>query len=177
MTSPPEKRDPGEHRGGAPFAVGADPAPTTSQTDALAYRYEEGPYTRETVVSVFGGASRTGPWSPPEETRAVAGFGDVVLDFTQAELPAGVTEVDAYAIFGKVEIRVPASLEVELSGLALLGNVVHRSGKTGKTRQKLRRWLRLPEPPARVPDNRADADALLSVRGTAFFGDVVVTVV
>ncbi len=163
MTSPPEKRSP--------------TLPTRRDDDLLPYRYEEGPVTRETVVSVFGGAARTGPWSPPEETRAVAGFGDVVLDFTQAELPAGVTEVDAYAVFGKVEIRVPASLEVELSGLALLGNVVHRSGKSGETRKKLRRWLRLPEPAPRVPESRADDDAVLSVRGTAFFGDVVVTVV
>ncbi len=162
MTSPPEKRH---------------PTSPTHRDEDLPYRYEEGPVTRETVVSVFGGASRTGPWSPPEETRAVAGFGDVMLDFTQAELPSGVTEVDAYAVFGKVEIRVPASLEVELSGLALLGNVVHRSGKSGETRKKLRRWLRLPEPPPRVPENRADVDAVLSVRGTAFFGDVVVTIV
>lgn len=162
MTSPSEKR--------------TLTSPTRRDED-LPYSYEEGPVSRETVVSVFGGASRTGPWSPPEETRAVAGFGDVLLDFTEADLPSGVTEVDAYAVFGKVEIRVPASLEVELSGLALLGNVVHRSGKSGETRKRLRRWLRLPEPPPRVPETRADADAVLSVRGTAFFGDVVVTIV
>ena len=172
MTSPSEKRTPT-----SPTRGDDTPTSPTRRDDDLPYSYEEGPVSRETVVSVFGGASRTGPWSPPEETRAVAGFGDVLLDFTEADLPSGVTEVDAYAVFGKVEIRVPASLEVELSGLALLGNVVHRSGKSGETRKRLRRWLRLPEPPPRVPETRADADAVLSVRGTAFFGDVVVTIV
>jgi len=159
MASPPEK-----------------PAPAPSRAEELALRYGDGPEQRETVVSIFGNASRTGPWSPPEATRAIAGFGDVVLDFTQADLPAGITDVDAYAIFGTIEIRVPASLEVELSGLALLGDVVHRAGKSGTPTRKLRRWLRLPEPAPRQTANRADAEAVLCVRGTAFLGNVVVKV-
>lgn len=151
-------------------------APTRSPAHALEAHYDVEPESRETVVSVFGGASRTGPWAPAEQTRAVAGFGSVLLDFTRADLPAGITDVDAYALFGNVEIRVPATLEVELSGLALLGNVVHRSARTGETRKKLRRWLRLPERAPRETEPQADAEAVLCVRGTAFLGNVVVKV-
>jgi hypothetical protein len=70
------------------------------------YPCDDGPDGHETAVSVFGNTSRTGPWAPPEEIRAVAGFGNVVLDFREADLPAGVTEVDAYAIFGNVVVKV-----------------------------------------------------------------------
>ena len=152
------------------------PVPATSRADELAHRYGDGADERETVVSIFGQTSRSGPWAPAEETRAVAGFADVVLDFTEADLPAGVTEVRAWAVFGTVEIRIPASLEVELSGLALLGNVVHRAGQPSRTRRKLRRWLRLPEPPPRPTDRTADAEAVLCVNGTALVGNIVVKV-
>lgn len=154
-----------------------DPTPTTRAPDAVA-RYDgyDDPNRRDTVISVFGGASRTGPWAPPEEILAVAGFGNVVLDFRQADLPAGTTFVSAFALFGSVEIRVPESLEVELSGLALIGNVVHRSDRTGRTRRKLRHWLRMSKPAPRA-ESRADDEAVLSVRGTACFGNVVVKVV
>lgn len=161
MTAPPEK-------GGAP---------AESRAELLARRYDPEPESRETVVSVFGGSSRTGPWAPAEETRAVAGFGNVLLDFTRAELPAGITDVDAYAIFGSVEIRVPPTLSLELSGVALLGSVVHRADRTGETRRRLRRWLRLSERSARDAASRLDDEAVLCVRGTAFFGSVVVKVV
>jgi hypothetical protein len=129
---------------------------------------------RETVVSVFGTARRAGPWAPPEQTRAIAGFANVVLDFTEANLPAGITEVDAHAIFGNVEIRVPASLQVELRAVAVLGNVVHRSER-GVSRKRFRRWLGLAraEP---SPESYSDEDAILSVRGVAFFGSIVVEV-
>lgn len=142
----------------------------------LASRYEERLADREVVVSVFGRTRRNGPWSPPEETRAIAGFADVVLDFTHAELPAGITDVEAWAVFGNVEIHVPADLEVEFSGIALLGNLVHRQGG-GEARQGLRRWLRVPgRKPAPRPARR-DAEAVLCIRGTAFFGSVLVRVV
>ena len=48
--------------------------------------------------------------------------------------------------------------------------------KSSKKGRKLRRWLRLPEPAAHQPPNRADAEAVLCVNGTAFLGNVVVKV-
>ena len=154
------------------------PAPTARERelDALAQRYEDRLEERETVVSVFGAARRSGPWAPPEETRAIAGFARVVLDFTEADLPAGITDVDAWAVFADVEIRVPRSLEVELNGIALLGSLIHQAGG-GDTRKRFRRWLRLAGRASRETEPRADAEAVLCVRGTAFFGNVILKVV
>lgn len=137
----------------------------------------EEPDGRETIVAVFGGATRKGDWLPPEELRVVAGFGSVKLDLRRAELPAGVTEIDAYAVFGNVEIVVPRSLEVELNGVALLGNLEHRSASGRSAKKQIRRWLRLgPSRPPRESEGTADEEAFLSIRGTAIFGNVVLKV-
>lgn len=156
-----------------------DAAPTPREPEPPTRVYDDDAFeepSRETVISVFGGSSRTGPWAPPELTRAVSGFGNVTLDFTRADLPPGTTYVEAWALFGNVVIRVPESLEVELSGVALLGNVVHRSAK-GEPLERLRRWLRIPERDAPPPRARPDDEAILCVRGTAIFGNVLVKVV
>jgi len=153
-----------------------EPTPRERELHELAARYEDRIEDRELVVAVFGAASRSGPWSPPEETRAIAGFRNVLLDFTRAELPAGVTDVDAWALFADVEIRVPADLALEFSGIALAGNLVHREGG-GDRRQRLRRWLRVPKREAPERAGRRDAEALLCIRGTALFGNVIVHVV
>jgi predicted membrane protein len=81
------------------------------------------------VVAVFGDSARSGAWLPPDELRAVAGFGNVRLDFREADLPPGPTEIRAFAVFGNVELLVPRGLDVELSGVSLFGSVHHRSDR------------------------------------------------
>ena len=58
--------------------------------------------------------------------QVVSVLGSVVLDYREAELPDGVTEVDCAVYLGSVEIRVPADVEVELTGSVLLGSVESR---------------------------------------------------
>ena len=47
------------------------------------------------------------------------------LDYREAMLPPGVTEVMAVAVVGSVEILVPPGLYVEGDGMAVLGNIEH----------------------------------------------------
>ncbi len=84
------------------------------------------------VVAVLGGTSRKGRWSPARSNYALAMFGGSELDFREAVLPPGVTDVRVFALCGGVEIIVPPGLNVEAHGLALLGGFEHAGDDTGQ---------------------------------------------
>jgi len=106
--------------------------PTKPPSRALARRYEDA----ETVYSVLGSTTRRGPWGPPETMRTVSVLGSIVLDYRDADLPLGVTEVDCAVFIGSVEIIVPSDVDVELTGSIFLGSVETKGGKDR------RNWLR-----------------------------------
>lgn len=72
-------------------------------------------------VAIMGGAERKGRWTCPRQLRAVAFMGGVTLDFREARMAPGVTEVTVIAIMGGAEIIVPPGLAVDTSGLAIMG--------------------------------------------------------
>lgn len=86
---------------------------------------------REIVVAVLGGSTRKGRWSPARSNYAVAMFGGAELDFREAVLAPGLTDVKVFAFCGGVEIIVPPGLNVESHGLALLGGFEH-AGDSGE---------------------------------------------
>ena len=102
---------------------------------ALASRQAIGPATQsrppsagrstQIVAAVMGGAERKGSWTPARETTVVAFMGGVCLDFREAHLGPGVTEVNVLAIMGGVEIIVPAGMHVESSGIGIMGGFEH----------------------------------------------------
>lgn len=77
------------------------------------------------AVAVLGGSRRRGRWSPAAVTHSVAVLGGVELDFREAQLPPGVTEIKAYSIMGGIEIIVPPGLNVESHGIGILGAFEH----------------------------------------------------
>lgn len=76
---------------------------------------------RQVIVGIMGGAERKGVWTPARQTFVVALMGGVELDFREARMPPGVTEVNVFAIMGGAEIIVPPGVHVDLSGFALMG--------------------------------------------------------
>lgn len=84
----------------------------------------------ETVIAVMGGAERRGVWTPAYRMQVTAVMGGVLLDFRQAQLPAGVTEIFVIAVMGGVEIIVPPGVVVESNGMGIMGGF----GQTGRTR-------------------------------------------
>jgi|GEM_PF-916318 len=69
------------------------------------------------------GASKLGKgsWRPGKKVTAIAILGGCEIDFRQAELDDGVTEVKAISILGDVNIVVNPDMPVRMSGLSLLG--------------------------------------------------------
>lgn len=80
------------------------------------------------VVAILGGGTRKGLWRPPRRLTAVAVLGGVDLDFTAAELPPEGTELFVIALLGGVDITVPEGLNVDCTGIPLLGGFDDASG-------------------------------------------------
>lgn len=76
---------------------------------------------RQVIVGIMGGAEKKGVWTPARQTYVVALMGGVELDFREARLPPGVTEVFIFAIMGGADIVVPPGVHVDMNGFALMG--------------------------------------------------------
>ena len=110
--------------GGLPVPVEdtgeTSPAKWESPGSVPAHRSET-----EYVVALLGGSSRRGRWTPARKNYAVAIMGGAELDFREARLAPGVTELQVYTMWGGVEVIVPPGVNVESHGIALLGGFEH----------------------------------------------------
>jgi hypothetical protein len=82
-------------------------------------------HDRQRMMAVLGGVERRGVWTPPRRLKLLALMGGIFLDFREASLLPGVTEVQVVALMGGVAIIVPPSLSVEVSGTAVMGGFEH----------------------------------------------------
>ncbi len=73
-------------------------------------------------MAIFSG-SKLGeqPWRPGKKILSVAIFGASSIDFRQADLEEGVTELTTVSIFGASKAIVPKGLPVTLSGFSFFG--------------------------------------------------------
>lgn len=101
------------------------------------------------IVAILASAKRKGRWVVPERLRVVAVLGSVELDLSEAALARREVTIEAYAVLGSVELRVPEGVRVVLTGTAIAGS----------------RESRVPTPP--------DPDALtVNVQAIALMGSV-----
>lgn len=128
----------------------AAPAPARPQPAEPLGRRES-----QMMVAIMGGVTRRGQWTPARQSRLFALMGGAELDFREAELGAGVTELTIIAVMGGAEIIVPPGLAVECNGVGIIGGFEHHAGAT----------------------RGADATApLLRIHGVALMGGVEVKV-
>ena len=81
---------------------------------------------REVVAGVMGGSTRAGRWTPARRVTAIGVMGGVELDFREAALAPGVTEVHAFAFWGGVQIVAPPDVRIECTGVGIMGGFDHR---------------------------------------------------
>jgi len=110
---------------------------------------------KKRVLSVLSAVQRKGTWRVPAKLRVRTLMGAVELDFREAELGPGVTEIKVRALMGAVSITVPPDLQVECDGLGLLGVFESLDQKAGE-----------PDPDA----------PFLRIRGTAIMGALEIAV-
>ncbi|MFE2104258.1 DUF1707 domain-containing protein [Kitasatospora sp. NPDC059463] len=74
-----------------------------------------------TMLAVFGGSSRKGRWRVGSHLRAVAIFGGVEIDLTDAVFESPEVVIDVVAIFGGVEVKVPENVSLHGGGVGIFG--------------------------------------------------------
>jgi hypothetical protein len=99
------------------------PARSPEESTALARPGYASDY--QIVLALMGGAVRQGPWTPAHNVYVTTLMGGTCLDFREANLDAGVTDVYVLAIMGGVEIIVPPGLRVESNGIGIMGGFDH----------------------------------------------------
>jgi len=78
------------------------------------------------TIAILGSSERRSRWRVPRRTQALAVLGSCELDLRRAELAGDEVVIDAWAVLGSVEIVVPEGVDVEVTGVALLGSKEER---------------------------------------------------
>ena len=125
----------------APGGLPMRPAPSPAQS------------VRSRMLSLLGTRVRRGVWVPPQRLELLAIMSDTHLDLREAQLTAGVTEIEVKATMAAVKITVPPGVHVVTDTTAIMASVSDRT-------------TRGPVPPAGAP--------VVRVTGWAVMADVVV---
>lgn len=76
---------------------------------------------RSRALAIMGGAARGGGWVVPRLFEVTCIMGGAELDFRDAQLALGVTEVRIFALMGGANLIVPPGLAVEAHGTSIMG--------------------------------------------------------
>jgi hypothetical protein len=82
-------------------------------------------------IAIMSGARRRGSWVLPRSYVAVAVMGGVELDLREARFSEPEVTLHAYTLMGGIEITVPEDIEVDVSGIALMGGFDHHASSPG----------------------------------------------
>lgn len=106
-------------------------------------------------VAIMGECNRRGVWHVPPTHSAFSLMGSVVLDLREAVLSTPHTTINASAIMGEVQVKVPAHVHVIVDGTPIMGDY-------GQGKDKV---------PARVEPGAPT----IHIKGVALMGSVSVT--
>jgi hypothetical protein len=74
------------------------------------------------VVAVMGQSERTSRWRAGERIRVVTIMGNCRLDLRRAEIDTPEVVIRAFVVMGGIDIIVPEGVEVELTGIHIMGD-------------------------------------------------------
>ncbi|MGW4213562.1 LiaF transmembrane domain-containing protein [Lentzea sp. NPDC004789] len=106
-----------------------------------------------TPIAMFGGASTKERSKHLRHADVSAIFGGATLDLRETHIDTDA-DVDAFALFGGVDVLVPEGWRVSVGGLPFMGGIDDKTSNDGRE----------------LPDDAP----VLTVNGTALFGAVVV---
>ncbi len=96
-------------------------APVATTNDAFTIDTRSPTAESEKLIAVFGGATRSGKWRMRRNTQALALFGGIELDLTEAVFENQVVEISGFWCFGGLDIKVPAGIEVRDQTAGIFG--------------------------------------------------------
>lgn len=97
------------------------PVPETAlaprQAAAALERFPE----KKRWLCIMGGVDKKGTWTVPRRMRVVCVWGGAQLDFRDAEIAPGTSELHVTCVMGGCHLIVPPDLAVEVEGTAIMG--------------------------------------------------------
>lgn len=75
----------------------------------------------ELRVGFFSGSTLAGRWTAPSQLHLIAVFGGVEIDLVDAIWTSNEIVIDAYAVFGGIDLKVPDGVEVVDRTIAIFG--------------------------------------------------------
>ncbi|TWD79047.1 cell wall-active antibiotic response 4TMS protein YvqF [Kribbella amoyensis] len=106
---------------GQPFRPATAPVPAPGQGVVPIEEPADPQDSFDTVIGIFGGGERKGRWRVKRRTNALALFGGYDLDMTNAVFEGREVTVYAFAVFGGIDVTVPAGVEVRNHGVGIFG--------------------------------------------------------
>ena len=107
--------------GGLPAVVEPQTTPTPEPSSQFTVTSAGQVKEKGFIVAIMGGSARRGRWSPARKNYSVSVMGGSELDFREATMGPGVTELQIFAVCGGVDVIVPPGLNVESHGIAIMG--------------------------------------------------------
>jgi hypothetical protein len=95
--------------------------PATAATGGTGVARPGGAKQRRWLISVWGGGNLRGRWRAGRHLNAVSVMSGGDIDLRDAELESGELTITAIAVMGGIDVIVPAGVDAELSGFALMG--------------------------------------------------------
>jgi Domain of unknown function (DUF1707)/Cell wall-active antibiotics response 4TMS YvqF len=83
------------------------------------------------AIAIMGGARRRGRWVVPRHYTCFALMGGVDLDLREAQFAERDVTIQAFSLMGGVNIVVPEDIEVDVSGIGIMGGFDHRASGPG----------------------------------------------
>lgn len=109
--------------GATPAAPVVSVAPATAP--GLGANRIGGKASSSVSIAVMSGSVRKGPWVVPPDYTAVAFWGGVELDLRDARFAQREVTIRAFAVMGGIEIVVPDDVEVDVTGVGIMGGFDH----------------------------------------------------
>ena len=106
-------------------ALATPPAAVAVPASAALPRVATHAREQQHFIAVMGGVDKRGQWEPAQKTYCYCLMGGASLDFREALLPPGETEITLIAVMGGAEIIVPPGLHVDCDAIAIMGGVDH----------------------------------------------------
>ncbi|MEV6107561.1 DUF1707 domain-containing protein [Streptomyces sp. NPDC051940] len=105
----------------ADLPAGRPEAPGPQQPSAYAWGASPATAAKQNLVAIFGGSVRKGRWRVPARINAVAIFGGVDIDLTEAIFEHQTVVINTFSLCGGVSIRVPENITLRESGIGIMG--------------------------------------------------------
>jgi hypothetical protein len=110
----------------APVPASAAVAAQAAATTAITVRDDPSRPEKKSMLAIFGGIDRSGPWVVPRRINARLWMAGGTLDFREADFSPGVTELHVSCWMGGLEIIVPPQLAVDCDVSSIMGGVGER---------------------------------------------------